>query len=92
MNRLKGVKVSVLRSSAVDHEFDLWSGQAKYNKNGICCISVNHAALRSKIKDWLAQIQKMYVIEATCLHEHCYFIVILSHRVNTIKIQLSTSS
>ena len=68
MNRLKSVKVSMLRSSAVDHGFNLWSSQAKYNKTGICCISAKHAELRSQIKDWLVQIQKMYVTEVTRLH------------------------
>jgi hypothetical protein len=49
--------VSVLASSAVDCGFELWSGQTKDFKIGICCFSVKHAALRSKRKDWLAQNQ-----------------------------------
>ena len=49
--------VSVLASSAVDHEFELWSGQTKDYKIGICCFSAKHSALRRKSKDWLAQNQ-----------------------------------
>jgi hypothetical protein len=49
--------VSVLASSGVDCGFELWSGQTKDFKIGICCFSVKHAALRSKRKDWLAQNQ-----------------------------------
>ena len=33
------------------------SGQTKDYNVGICCFSVNHAALRSKSKDLLAQNQ-----------------------------------
>ena len=43
--------VSVLTSRAVDHGFDLRSGQTKDYKIDICMFSVNHAALRSNNKD-----------------------------------------
>ena len=51
MNRIGGVFVSVLTSSAVDRG----SGQTKDYKIGICCFSAKHAALRSNGKDWLAR-------------------------------------
>jgi hypothetical protein len=47
--------VSVLASTAVDRGFEPWSGQTKNNKIDMCCFSANHAALRRKSKDWLAQ-------------------------------------
>ena len=43
--------------SAVDRGFEPRSGQTKEYKNGICCFSAKHAALRRKSKDWLAQNQ-----------------------------------
>ena len=46
--------VSVLTSSAVDRGFEPRSGQTKDYKIGICCFTSKHAALRRKIKDWLA--------------------------------------
>ena len=49
--------VSVLASSAVDHEFELWSGQTKDYKIGIYCFSAKHSALRRKSKDGLARNQ-----------------------------------
>ena len=55
-NRISGVMVSVLTSSAKDHGFQPRSGQTKDYKIGIiCCFSAKHAALRRKSKDWLAQ-------------------------------------
>jgi hypothetical protein len=45
------VMVSMLALSAVDHEIELWSGQTKDYKIGICCLSAKHAALRIKSKD-----------------------------------------
>ena len=56
-NRIGGVMVSVLASSAVDHGFEPWSGQTKDYKIGICCFSVKHAALRKKSNDLLARNQ-----------------------------------
>ena len=57
MNRISGVMVSVVASSAVDRGFEPRSGQAKDYEIGICCFSAKHAALRRKSKDWLAQNQ-----------------------------------
>ena len=57
MNRISGVMVSVLASSAVDREFDLWLGQTKDYLWGICYFSAKHAALRRNSKDWAAQNQ-----------------------------------
>jgi hypothetical protein len=53
-NRIGGVMVSVLASSAIDRGFEHRSGQTKDCKIGICCFSAKHAVLRSKSKDWLA--------------------------------------
>ena len=49
MNRIGGVMVSVLASSAVDHGFEAQSGKSKDYKIGICCFSAKHVAIRSKI-------------------------------------------
>ena len=49
--------VRVLASSAVDHGFELRSGQTKDYKIGICCFSAKQAALRRKSKDWSARNQ-----------------------------------
>jgi hypothetical protein len=54
-NRIGGVMVSVLASSAVDCGFEPRSGQTKVYEIGICCFSGKHAALRRKSKDWLAR-------------------------------------
>ena len=56
-NRIGGVMVSVLTSSAVDRGFELWSGQPKDYEIGICCFFAKHAALGRKSKDWLARNQ-----------------------------------
>jgi hypothetical protein len=56
-NRIGGIMVSVLLSSAVDSGFEPWSGQTKEYKIGICCFSAKHAALRRKSKDRLARNQ-----------------------------------
>ena len=56
-NRIGGVMVSVLASSAVDRGFEPQSGQTKNYKIGICCFSAKHAALRRKRKDWLSRNQ-----------------------------------
>ena len=56
-NRIGGVMVSVLASSAVDRGFEPQLGQTKDCKIGICCFSTKHAALKRKGKDWLAQNQ-----------------------------------
>ena len=48
---------SMLASSAVDRGFEPRSDQTKDYAIGICCFSAKHAALRRKIKDWLARTQ-----------------------------------
>ena len=55
INRIGGVMVSMLASSAVDRGFELLSGQIKNHEIGICCFSAKHAALRSKNKDWMSR-------------------------------------
>ena len=47
-NRICGVMVSVLASSAVDRRFQ---PKTKDYKIGICCFSTKHAALRRRNKD-----------------------------------------
>jgi hypothetical protein len=49
--------VSVFASSAVDRGFESRSGQTNDYKIGICCFSIQHAALRRKSKDWFARNQ-----------------------------------
>ena len=44
-NRIGGVMVSVLASSAVGRVFAPRSGQTKDYKIGMCCFSAKHAAL-----------------------------------------------
>ena len=56
-NRIGGVIVSVLASSAVDRGFEPRSVQTKDYKIGICCFSAKHAELRRKSKDWFARDQ-----------------------------------
>ena len=57
MNRIGGVMVSVLTSSAIDRGIEPRSGQTKDYKIGICCFSAKHIALRRKSKDWSARNQ-----------------------------------
>ena len=54
VNRIGGVMVSVLASSAVYREFESRSGQIKYYIIGICCFSAKYAALSRESKDWLS--------------------------------------
>ena len=49
--------VRVHALSEVDHGFEHLSGQTKDYKIGICCFSTKQAALKRKIKDWLARNQ-----------------------------------
>ena len=56
-NRIGGVMVSMLISSAVDRGFEPRSGQTKDYKIGICSFSAKHAALRRKNKNRLARNQ-----------------------------------
>jgi hypothetical protein len=54
VNRIGGVMVSMLASSAVDREFESRSDQTKDYKIGICCFSAKHTALSRKSKNWLS--------------------------------------
>ena len=57
-NRIGGVMVNVLVSSAVDRGFEPQSGQTKDYEIGICCFSAKNASLRThKNKDWFARNQ-----------------------------------
>ena len=56
-NRISGVMVSALASSAVDRGLESRSGQTKNSKIGICCFSAKHATLRRKSKYLLARTQ-----------------------------------
>ncbi len=57
VNRIGGVLLGVLASSAVDRGFEPRSGQAKDYDVGICCFSAKHAVLRRKSKDWLTRLE-----------------------------------
>ena len=76
--------VSVLASSAVSRGFEPRWGQTKDYKIGICCFSSEHAALRRKSKDWLAQNQDN-VSEWSDMSTR----ELLFQCTSTIKIQLS---
>ena len=56
-NRIGGVMISVLTSSAVDRGFEPRSGKTKDYEIGICCSSTKHTALKEKRKEWLARNQ-----------------------------------
>ena len=56
-SRIDGEMVSTLASSALHHEFETQSRQAKDYENVICCLSAKHAALRRKSKDRLVRNQ-----------------------------------
>ena len=84
LNRVGGVMVSVLASSAIDRGFEPRSGQTKHYKIGICCFSVKHAALRRKSKDWLSRNQNN-VSEWSDMSTHG----LLFQWASTIKFQLS---
>jgi hypothetical protein len=55
LNRICGVMVSMLASSAVDRGFEPRSVPIKDYEICICCFYAKHTALRSMSKDWLAQ-------------------------------------
>ena len=57
INRIGGVKFSVLGSFTVDCGFEPEWDQTKTYVIGMCCFSAKHAALRSESKDWLARNQ-----------------------------------
>jgi hypothetical protein len=75
VNRIGGVLVSVLASSAVDCRFELRSCPAKDYKIGISCFSANHAALTTKRTKtgWLAQNQGNMSEFTTFLRADCCF-------------------
>ena len=58
LNRIGGVMVSVLASSAIDRMFEPRSGKNKDYKIGSLCFSAKHAALTRKSKDGLALNQE----------------------------------
>ena len=57
LHPIGGIIVSVLVSRVADREFEPRSSQTKNYRIGICCFSAKRAALRRKIKDWLARNQ-----------------------------------
>jgi hypothetical protein len=67
-NRIGGVTVSMLDSSAVDRVFESRSGQTQNYKICICCFSAKHATLS---KDWSARNQDNMSSGATCLSVDC---------------------
>ena len=73
MNRIGGVMVSVLATSAVDRGFEPGSGQTQDYRIGICCFSARHAALGERAKTGLLGIRIMCPSGATCLSEDCCF-------------------
>jgi len=76
--------ISLLASSAIDRGFEPRSGQTKYFKISIWCISANHATLRRKNKDWLTWNQdNVYECGDMSIHR------LLFQWASTIKIQLS---
>jgi hypothetical protein len=74
--------VSVLASSALELICKPLSGQTKEYKNGICCISAKHAALKRISKDWSARDQNN-VSEWSDMSTRG----LLFQRASTIKIQ-----
>jgi hypothetical protein len=64
MNRISGIMVSMLASSAIDRGFEPRSGQTKDYKIGICCFSAKTVWLGIKI---------MCPSETTCLPAACCF-------------------
>jgi uncharacterized protein YmfQ (DUF2313 family) len=57
LNRIGGVMVGVITSSAVDRGFEPRSGQTKDYKIGIFCLFAKRTASRRKNKDWLTRKQ-----------------------------------
>jgi hypothetical protein len=84
LNRISGVMVSMLPSSAIDRGFEPWLGQTKDYKIGLCCFSAKHAALKRKSKDWLARNQNN-VSEWSDMSSRR----LLFQWASTIKVQLS---
>jgi hypothetical protein len=84
VNRIGGVMVSVLASSAVNRGFEPRWGQTKDYNIVICCFSAKQAALRRKSKDWLAR-NPNNVSEWSDMSTRG----LLFQRASTIRIQLS---
>jgi hypothetical protein len=53
LNRINGVMVTVLDSSAVDRVFESRTSQTKDYRIGICCFSSKNVALRRKSIDYI---------------------------------------
>jgi hypothetical protein len=83
-NRIDGVMVSVLASSAVGCGFESRSNQTKDYRIGMCCFCTKHAALRSKNKYWLARNE-----DNVCEWSDMSTNRVLFPWTSTIKIQLS---
>jgi hypothetical protein len=83
-NRISGVMVSVLTSSAADHGFKPRLGQTKDCNIGICCFSAKPVALSSKSKDWSARNQNNVSKWSDMSTRRLLF-----QRASTIKIQLT---
>ena len=73
-NRIGGVMVSVLASSAINLGFESRSGQTKHYKIDMCCFFAKHAALRRKSKDLVGSKSGLMCSNgATCLFADCCF-------------------
>ena len=79
--------VSVLTSRAVDHGFELRSGQIKDYNIGNCCFSAKQTPLRVKSKDWLAQYQNNVAVRRDMPIRGLFL-----QCASTIKIQLRQQS
>jgi hypothetical protein len=83
-NRIIGIMVSMLASSAVDRAFESQKCHTKDFQIGICYFSAKHETLRKKSKDWLAWNQNN-VSERSDMSTHG----LLFQCASTIQIQLS---
>ena len=83
-NRIRGLMVSVLASSAVDCGFESQLGQTKDHKICISCFSGKQAAFRRKSKDWLARHQDNVSVWGDMSIHGLFF-----QWASTIKIQLN---
>jgi len=68
LNRIGGVMVCELASSAIDREFQSRSDQTKNNKFGICCFFVKHTILRAKSIEWLARTHNVSELSDMSTH------------------------
>ena len=77
VNRISGVRVTMLVSGVVDRGFEPRSGQTKDYKICICCFTAKHPALRSNNKDWLSwNLRVMRPSVAMCLSKMQIFILL----------------